>query len=549
MAGRVGRMGQAAAEGNVIITADSATTSARALKFMDFESQEELGAGINPDDFNLLTLQLFAGKLCSSRREAFELLASTLSAARELERNRSGVAHWESHLNSQIDRLLRSGCLIEGRGRIGVTAFGLSVARSGLKAETALYFINSLVENGSNLISLLPGTEDALEEDDILFILAHAALSSPEFSYEGGNPTRQISYRVGRPNLVTNEYARKLDALLFNRPWAADVSAANGALLIVDWAAGLTRGRIERRVAGVRLGTVESLARDVGWILTGISETLSDVTAPTLADESKPDALRGDGPAVAASRQLARSIRRMATRIASGLPSEVLWMTNLELLGARKRLNRQQILSLRFQGLVKPMALMDGGGEADDKRRLALSATAGAGAALPNQVRDAARRWKATERDHSKQHHLKRAGKVEIGELISNLYLHRGNALEAVFEAVMSSISVTCEKLDHANKQAHPDFLITIEDFPPIVVEIKSKASDSDLVSLNAAAEVLVASELIGLKGNFCLTLCSPGVEPNVPGLVERCGRLCVIEATRACRRLDGLAGLAFSFL
>src|SRR5690606_15393075 len=85
---------------------------------------------------------------------------------------------------------------------------------------------------------------------------------------------------------------------------------------------------------------------------------------------------------------------------------------------------------------------------------------------------------------------------------------------------------------DQANRQAHPDFLITIEDFPSIVVEIKSRMSDTAFVSLNDATEVLSASELIGLRANFCVTLCSPGVEPSVPGVIESCGRLCVVDVS-----------------
>ncbi len=96
----------------------------------------------------------------------------------------------------------------------------------------------------------------------------------------------------------------------------------------------------------------------------------------------------------------------------------------------------------------------------------------------------------------------------------------------------MSFIAVSCEKIDKKGTQAYPDYLITIENFAPIVVEIKSKQSPTDLVALNAATEVLTASELIGMKERFCLTLCSPGVEPSVPGLIERCARLCVTDVS-----------------
>jgi helicase len=97
----------------------------------------------------------------------------------------------------------------------------------------------------------------------------------------------------------------------------------------------------------------------------------------------------------------------------------------------------------------------------------------------------------------------------------------------------MAFIAVRCDKLDgDRQQQARPDFLIVIEDFTPIVVEVKSRASETDFVTLNAASEVLAASELIGMRANPCLTVCNPGVDPSVPGVIESCGRLCVVDSS-----------------
>jgi helicase len=521
-------MGQAAAEGLVVLTADGAAAATEAQKLMDLSSQEELGTGITPDDFGTLTLQLFAGKLCSSRKDAFEIVASTLSAAREESRNLAGIVHWEIDLNRQIDRLLETGCLIESRSGVVVTAFGISVARSGMKPETALYFIENLAKSAVALSELLPKADGSGAEDDLLFVLAHSAISSPEYNLGGGKATRSVNWRISQPNLVANSYARRLAGRLWDQPWMGNVPAANGALLIAEWAAGRSRKDVEAAVSGVRLGNIEALARDVSWILTGISEIISDITSPTLADEGKPEALRGNNPAIESTRRLARSLRRQAARIASGLPSDILWMTHLELPGTQRRLARQQMLSLRFQGLAQPHDLMDGTPIADGKRRLALAGDLDL--TIANQVRDAARRWKASEREYFQRIHVRRATKVNCEPIISALYLKKGTNLEEAFAAAMTLIAVECESLDRVGKQAHPDFLIKIEQYPSIVVEIKSKASDSDLVALNSATEVLAASELIGLKDNFCLTVCSPGVEPSVPSLVESCRRLCVVS-------------------
>jgi len=528
MAGRVGRMGQVASEGFVVLSADGHAEISAATKLMDFEAQDEIGNGITPEDFGSLTLQLFAGKLCSNRKDAFDIIASTFSAAREVETNFSGVTHWEADLNRQIDRLVQTGCLIESRLGIVVTAFGTAVARTGLKPETALYFIEGLARSAAELCKFLPSSADnAGNEDDLLFILAHAALTSPEYNLQGGRTTRFVNWKISRPNLVSNTYARRLDQMLWMQPWMGDVSAANGALLIALWAAGEGRAVIEDAVSGVRMGNVEVLARDVAWILTGVAEIIGEVTSPTLADEGKPGALRGDSASTDATRRLARSLRRQAIRAASGLPSDILWMTNLELQGNQRRLARQQMLSLRFQGLIQPYDLMDGSVAADEKRRLALAGHLAP--SLANQVRDAARRWKVTEREYFQRIHLRRAARLNGENLISVLYILKGKELERAFEAVMSYAAIQCEVLDRTGRQAYPDFLVTIEHYPSIVVEIKSRTSDTDLVSLNAATEVLAASELAGLRDNFCVTLCSPGIEPSVPGAIENCGRLSVV--------------------
>jgi hypothetical protein len=64
--------------------------------------------------------------------------------------------HWRAPLERQIDRLVGTGCLIETHDRSTVTAFGLAVARSGLKPETASYFIQRLVQHCEALRELLP---------------------------------------------------------------------------------------------------------------------------------------------------------------------------------------------------------------------------------------------------------------------------------------------------------------------------------------------------------------------------------------------------------
>lgn len=527
MAGRVGRMGQVS-EGRVVLSATGTTELHAAVHLMDLAAQDELGSGIVPEDFGSLILQILAGKLCNSRDDSFVLLSSTLSAAREMSRNVAGVAHWRPSLDAQIDRLIKLGCVIETGQLLLVTALGEAVARSGLKPETTIYFLRGLARSGAELNKLLPAANGSGNEDDLAFVLAHAALASPEYGLEGGRATRGIHWRVTEPNLISNPLARKLEGVLFAQPWMGDVGAANGSLLLADWFSGEPRQKVETRVGSVRIGTVQTIARDVAWILTGIAETLSTITAPSLADEAKPEVLR-DPSVNQTVRRMSRAIQRQASRIALGLPSDILWATSLDLQDRPRRLSRSQLLALRAKGLVRPIDLMDGAAPADASRREALEAVNNP--RLANLVRDAARRWKLDDREYCKRVHLKRAIPLGGERLIEALYQARGDAFEGAFASLLDFLAIPYRRLDGPGRIGYPDFLVMIESFPPIVVELKTKATDSDYVSFNSAVEVLGASELIGLRDHPCLTLCNPGVEPSVPRLIESCGRLCVLEA------------------
>ncbi|WP_197463983.1 DEAD/DEAH box helicase [Acetobacter cerevisiae] len=330
MAGRVGRMGQATSNGLVIMTASNERELGEAKYLMDFERHDQLESGIAPEDFGPLVLQIIAGKLCGNRDQVFDLLRSTLSAAREISRNADGVNYWRPYMDRQIDRLIALGCIIETPYRMTATTLGEVVARSGLKPETAIYFIDGFSKFGAQLTEMLPSGDSEGNEDDFGFILSHAALASPEYGLMGGAAARRIPWRISDSPLVDNPPARKLSSLLFSQPWMGDRGAANGALLLLLWFSGSPRKDIEGCVSGVRLGTVQTMARDVSWVLNGISEVLAAITSPALAEESKPPLLR-DPKTASIVRRLVRAVKRQAARISTGLPGKALWLTNLDL--------------------------------------------------------------------------------------------------------------------------------------------------------------------------------------------------------------------------
>lgn len=531
MAGRVGRMGQNAFEGHVIAVAENALDLRTLQKLADLSREERLGKGISPNDFGSLVLQLFAGKLCESREEAFELLAGTLSALREAAAGRGNVDHWRKHVDHQVDRLIDSHCLIEVGDRLVLTPFGAAVARSGLKPETILFFMVGLASGYENLRTLLPDPSGSTTDDDLLFVLSHAALVSPEFDKTGAPAQRDINWRFSNNNTpVQNGQARRLDAFLFERPWVANPAAANASVVLSRWAAGAPRTELEGMIAKVRLGLIQAVARDVSWLLSAVGEVIHSVTSPAIAPEAKPPILRGSGDAIDFVRQAARIMQRLAARVSSGLPAIALWMLELELKGPNRRLTRSQILSLLSVGIERPHQLMDGSAEVDARRLQALPAVGGSSPA--NLARAAARSWKIDERMYFRTKHLKKADELSNRALVSACYDTKGKDLEVAIREMLSDVGIAFHELDDGK---HPGFPDARMEFPntalkPIIAEVKSKQNEHDFVALNDVTEVVTAALVAGYPGSPCLTICSPAVEPSVPSAISALSHLSVVE-------------------
>ena len=303
MVGRVGRMGQAAEQGTAILSAEP--LDERVVRnLINLDEQEEMSSGISPEDFGCLVLQLFAGKLCNNCQSAFDILATTLSASREAENGVGDVEHWREPLEEQITRLITEQCLVGNGRQITATGYGLAVARSGLKPETAKYLLENLAERAERLVGLLPNAGEIGDEDQLLFVLSHAALTSPEYTREGGKQTRNVNYRMENDNItLSSDFARNAGDLLFSLPLNSDPKAANASLHIVKWAVGARRKTLTNLIDGVRQGVVEAISRDVAWILQGISEVLQYATSVNMADDERPLSL-SNNPNVSVSPRL-----------------------------------------------------------------------------------------------------------------------------------------------------------------------------------------------------------------------------------------------------
>ena len=533
MAGRVGRMGQEADEGTVLATAEGAVDLGNLERLMDFSKKETLGVGITPSDFGSLVIQLFAGGLCSTRQEAFALMASTLSASREAELGVGHVEHWRGHLDQQVDRLIATHCLIEASKGFVVTEFGKAVAKSGLKPETAEYFLSYLSRHGEHISRLLPTPEQEGQDDDLLFIFTHGSLLSPEYDLTGGPRTRNLSWRFEHHGPVTNPEAQRLEGELFERPWVAHPNSANGARALSEWASGADRETLEQILPGVRLGLIENTARDVSWLLSAVSQVIASSSSRTLADAARHPLLASTNPNLLQIRKFARVLRRYAVRIAYGLPSECHWLKELELRGPAKRLTRKQIVSIHQHGLSRPHLLMDGSPEYDALREAALPRVDGV--EYPNLVRDAAKNWKVDQRRHFRGRHQKKAERHGCEGLVSELYDARGKALETALIAIFADIGIKCSVLDDGTKSARPDLKIEFSAngmTSDVVAEVKSKDRETALVPLNDAIKVISAAAVAGFVGTPVTTVCSPGVEPSVPTAISGCNCLSIVEVT-----------------
>jgi helicase len=134
------------------------------------------------------------------------------------------------------------------------------------------------------------------------------------------------------------------------------------------------------------------------------------------------------------------------------------------------------------------------------------------------------------QRNLAAEKHAQRARRCANLKLLQDFYKNRGSEFEQVFESILALLKISFKKLDDKTKTGAPDYLIELQDSPPIVFELKSKEGDK-LVSYNNAVEVLAASEVHGYKDAFCVTLCHPGVDPSVPLVIASCGRLSVVES------------------
>lgn len=530
MAGRVGRMGFEHEQGRIIFTAHNEHKAKTARRYLNLGQLPRLEPRISKERFNQLALQLVSSGLCHSNKDVETLICTTFSALREEDRNTILFAQWPTLLSKAVNELVVEGLLIQtATGQLSATPVGKAIGHSGLLPETGVFLLNYIADKSERMIDCLPNKALPGDMHRLSFILFSACLSSPEFRRQNNKePTRFIPYPLEKGHLFDPDVYK--DDLV-EPVWQADMAPINGTKLCLDWMDGVELSKLESELPLLSAGMLRDMYRNLVWVLQGLASIITSASDPRVPNSMRPQCLRDTNVRLDLMAKLPRVIRRLSFRVSEGLPDSILWMTALNSPTATYRLTRNEILNLRSNGLITPEQLMLGSGEADTARILAFEKVKPSPQAKANWVRDACRDWKTNQRKRASEKHLKRAKSCASVALVKDFYSTIGVPFEYTFEKILTVLGIVHEKLDDKTKTGAPDYLVSLKDSPPIVIELKSKEGDK-LVDYNKAVEVLAASEVHGHKDKFCVTLCHPGVDPSVPLVVAACGRLSVVESS-----------------
>lgn len=526
MAGRVGRMGFGHENGRVIFFASSPDELRDARKYLDISDLPFLESRISPNKFSHLALQLVASGLCSSKGELIQLVCQTLSAIREQSGNAKSFAMWPEKLLDAVARLIEDGFLVaDSLGGLVATQAGKAVGFSGLQPATSTYLLDYLAAKAAALSVYLPSAGQPGQVEKLAFSLFHACLSSPELS--GKTRTRPIPYQIDQSKQLFNPSGFTQD--LVEPVWQANMVAVNAAKMAVDWTNGESLRNLENTFRTLGAGAIMEMFKNLSWVMQGMAGIVSAAADDRVMPELRPKCLRHHSDLKSLSK-LAHTISRLALRLSEGLPDDVLWMNSLNLPGTIFKIQRSEILTLRTLGYPSPEMLMLSTPEADVARATAFSKAKPAPQVKSNWLRDSVRAWKTTQRSRFQERHLKRAVKFGMESLLWDYYQSRETAFEDALERLLQHLMISFTKLDGKGITGAPDYLLALQDSPPIVLEVKTKLN-TKLVDYNSAVEVLAAATIHGYPSAFCTTLCHPGVDPSVAPVIVSCGKLSVVEA------------------
>lgn len=530
MAGRVGRMGSDHEQGRIIFIAANNTEKYYSKRYLELDTLPSIAPRITPSRFNQLALQLVSSGLCSSQPEIEKLVCTTFSALTEQDHNSKAFESWPFQLNRAVDILVDDGLLTRNSvGNLAATPVGKAIGYSGLLPETGVYILKYVASKSERFVSLLPKPGNPGDISRLAFLIFCGCFCSPEFRpHNGKQPTRSLPYQLDK-NWLFDASPFKDD--LPETQWQGDPLPVNSAKLCLDWINGYNIRSLEKMAPKLSAGTIMDMCRYLVWILQGMSSIFTAASDTRVPVEIRPASIRTDPVRLTFLSKLPRVLNRLSVRVYEGLPDNVLWLKELDSVDTEFKLYRSEILALLSQDLFSPEKVMSGSLESDKARITVFDKAKPSPQKKANWLRDTCRNWKIKQRKRTAENHLKRAKKCPGKDIIKAFYDSKGNDFENIFEQILSILEISFEKLDDKSKIGAPDYLVQLQNSPPLIIELKSREGDK-LIDYNKAVEVLSASEVHGHKNTFCITLCHPGVDPSVPLEIAECGRLSVVEST-----------------
>lgn len=425
--------------------------------------------------------------------------------------------------------------------RLQITPVGRRVATSGLRPVTAHYLIDYNARLAEDLLALVTARSEqdqtVVEKEDLEFAFFFAALTSPEYAARGDGGRRFIPWQI--TGQLQSDRGRRLDPVLSLRPWDRDGPAANAADMACDWIAGVPLRELEDRFADLRGGALRGLFRELAQVLFGWAEVLNAATAPSLHEGERATALQEPEPVRDALRAVTSIIRMAAIRLEAGLPEEALWIHRLESNDGRRLLTRPQIVALSNSGLIRPDDLMDRGRTSDIIA--ALRPEVGNNAAdLAREIRENVEQYRVLKTDRIRQSQLRRlqAGCHDIAE---RYYAANGTEFEDVLDEILRCVEIEPDERDGPGKTSFPDFVLSIPDFGPLVIECKS-TNGINSVNFNDATDVIRKAAVHGHEDAFKVTVCKPYMSPDVARKLGNCRKLSVVNAEDMAEVLVRLA-------
>ena len=288
----------------------------------------------------------------------------------------------------------------------------------------------------------------------------------------GRPPTRYLPYPLDKGVLVA---AKDFGDAVSHAELISDLPPHNGAKLSLDWIQGETIRALEASLPDLSAGMLRDLFRDLTWTLHGMAAISMAAADARLLPVDRPRALQGHQGSLRALSTLPRMMRRLCSRIAEGLPDDVLWMPQIPRANPAYRLSRTEILELRANGYSAPERLMLGSADADAVRCRVFGKAKPAPKMKSSWLRDACREWKSTLRQQACEKQMKRAARCAQADLVPRFHGAVGIDFESAFEEALKAVGVKFERLDDGKKTGAPDYLVQLADSPPLVIELKSR--------------------------------------------------------------------------